>query len=83
MTRTQKCGNPCRGARGRHMSHSFLSHFAELWCLRGATTNNKECTMDARLNLFANPTAGKMLKYITSAGKVITASTLPAATPFT
>ena len=36
--------------------------------------------MDARLNLFANPTAGKMLKYITSAGKVITDSTLPAAT---
>jgi AhpD family alkylhydroperoxidase len=36
--------------------------------------------MDARLNLFDNPTAGKMLKYITSAGKVITDSTLPAAT---
>ena len=36
--------------------------------------------MDARLNLFENPTAGKMLKYITSAGKVITDSTLPAAT---
>ena len=62
------------------MSHSFLSHVAELWCLRGATTNNKECTMDARLNLFGNPTAGKILKYITSAGKVITDSTLPAAT---
>ena len=36
--------------------------------------------MDARLNLFDNPTAGKMLKYITAAGKVITDSTLPAAT---
>ena len=36
--------------------------------------------MDARLNLFANPIAGKILKYITSAGKVITDSTLPAAT---
>ncbi|MDT5183254.1 MAG: hypothetical protein QOI29_1412 [Mycobacterium sp.] len=36
--------------------------------------------MDARLNLFSNQTAGKMLKYITSAGKVITDLTLPAAT---
>ena len=36
--------------------------------------------MDARLNLFENPIAGKMLKYITSASKVITDSTLPAAT---
>jgi AhpD family alkylhydroperoxidase len=58
-----------------------VSHFAEQLCLRGATTNNKECTtMDARLNLFDNATAGKMLKYITAAGKVITDSTLPAAT---
>src|SRR5258705_11949584 len=62
-------------------STAFVSHFAELMCLRGATTNNKECTsMDARLNLFDNATAGKMLKYITAAGKVITDSTLPAAT---
>src|SRR5258705_11752998 len=62
-------------------STAFASHFAELMCLRGATTNNKECTsMDARLNLFDNATAGKMLKYITAAGKVITDSTLPAAT---
>jgi AhpD family alkylhydroperoxidase len=36
--------------------------------------------MDARLNLFDNATAGKMLKYITAAGNVITDSTLPAAT---
>jgi AhpD family alkylhydroperoxidase len=36
--------------------------------------------MDARLNLFENPTAGKMLKYVTSAGKVITDSELPDAT---
>src|SRR5215208_689873 len=36
--------------------------------------------MDARLNLFENPIAGKMLKYITSASKVITDSTLPDAT---
>src|SRR5262249_56289339 len=42
--------------------------------------NDKECTMDARLNLFDNPIAGKMLKYVTSASKVITDSTLPAAT---
>ena len=36
--------------------------------------------MDARLNLFDNPIAGKVLKYIISAGKVISDSTLPAAT---
>src|SRR6267142_5052500 len=36
--------------------------------------------MDARLNLFSNQTAGKMLKSITAAGKVITDSTPPAAT---
>jgi AhpD family alkylhydroperoxidase len=36
--------------------------------------------MEARLNLFTNPTAGKILKYITSAGKVISDSPLPAAT---
>ncbi|MFH8570867.1 carboxymuconolactone decarboxylase family protein [Streptomyces sp. NPDC017993] len=36
--------------------------------------------MDARLNLFGNPVAGKFLKHINSAGKVISDSTLPAAT---
>ena len=36
--------------------------------------------MDARLNLFENRTATKMLKYITSAGKAITDSALPSAT---
>ena len=36
--------------------------------------------MDARLNLFGNPTAGKVLKHVTAAGKVIEDSTLPAAT---
>ncbi|WP_330348879.1 carboxymuconolactone decarboxylase family protein [Streptomyces sp. NBC_00582] len=36
--------------------------------------------MDARLNLFANPVAGKFTRYINSAGKVIADSTLPAAT---
>src|SRR5690349_23068424 len=36
--------------------------------------------MDARLNLLENRTAAKMLKYVTSAGKVITDSTLPEAT---
>src|SRR6476660_6783694 len=36
--------------------------------------------MDPRLNLFSNQTAGRMLKYITSAGKVITDPKLPAAT---
>ena len=36
--------------------------------------------MDARLNLFGSPIAGKVLKHINSAGKVISDSTLPAAT---
>src|ERR1700704_503981 len=62
-------GDAVRRGDARHIR--FLSHFAELVCLRGATTNNEERTMEARLNLFTNPTAGKILKYITSAGKVI------------
>ncbi|MFF1961041.1 carboxymuconolactone decarboxylase family protein [Streptomyces sp. NPDC058220] len=36
--------------------------------------------MDARLNFFAGPTAGKVLKHLMSAGKVIKDSPLPAAT---
>jgi hypothetical protein len=36
--------------------------------------------MDARLNLFGNPIAGKFLKHINSAGKVVSDSALPAAT---
>jgi AhpD family alkylhydroperoxidase len=36
--------------------------------------------MDARLNLFGNPVAAKFLKYIVSANKVVSESTLPAAT---
>ncbi|MFF4588262.1 carboxymuconolactone decarboxylase family protein [Streptomyces sp. NPDC001388] len=36
--------------------------------------------MEARLNLFANPVAGKFLRYINSAGKAVSDSTLPAAT---
>lgn len=36
--------------------------------------------MDARLNLFENATATKMLKYVTAAGKVITDSALPETT---
>ena len=36
--------------------------------------------MDASLNLFGNPVAGKFLKHIVSAGKVVSDSTLPAAT---
>ncbi|MFJ2033165.1 carboxymuconolactone decarboxylase family protein [Streptosporangium sp. NPDC087985] len=36
--------------------------------------------MDARLNLFGNPTAGKILKHIIAAGKALADSTLPAAT---
>jgi AhpD family alkylhydroperoxidase len=36
--------------------------------------------MDARLNLAGNPVGGKILKYIVSADKVVSDSTLPAAT---
>ncbi|GAA4486266.1 carboxymuconolactone decarboxylase family protein [Actinoallomurus oryzae] len=36
--------------------------------------------MEARLNLFGSPVATKFGKYINSAGKVVTDSTLPAAT---
>ncbi|NIK56375.1 carboxymuconolactone decarboxylase family protein [Kribbella shirazensis] len=36
--------------------------------------------MDARLNLFGNPLAGRSLKHIIAAGKVLADSTLPAAT---
>ncbi|MER6358181.1 carboxymuconolactone decarboxylase family protein [Streptomyces sp. NPDC001634] len=36
--------------------------------------------MEARLNYYASPVAAKFAKYINSAGKVVTDSTLPAAT---
>jgi AhpD family alkylhydroperoxidase len=36
--------------------------------------------MDARLNLFGNPVAVKFLKHIVSAGKVVSDTSLPAAT---
>jgi AhpD family alkylhydroperoxidase len=36
--------------------------------------------MDARLNVFDNPTAGKFLQHIASADKAMSASTLPGAT---
>ncbi|MEU5216074.1 carboxymuconolactone decarboxylase family protein [Streptomyces sp. NPDC020807] len=36
--------------------------------------------MDARLNLFTNPTFGKSLKHLMAAGKAVKESTVPAAT---
>ena len=36
--------------------------------------------MNARLNLFDSPVAGKVLKHVVSAGKAVSDSTLPAAT---
>ncbi|MFC7882954.1 carboxymuconolactone decarboxylase family protein [Streptomyces sp. NPDC057376] len=36
--------------------------------------------MEARLNMFANPIAGKLVRHINSAGKVVSDSTLPHAT---
>ncbi|WP_395570920.1 carboxymuconolactone decarboxylase family protein [Streptomyces sp. BK79] len=35
--------------------------------------------MEARLDLFTNPTAGKLVRHFNSAGKVVSDSTLPAA----
>jgi len=40
----------------------------------------KEIIMDARLNFYGNSGAAKFAKYINSAGKVVTDSTLPATT---
>jgi AhpD family alkylhydroperoxidase len=60
-----------------------MSHPAGLSCLRGVATNHlgKEfTTMDARLNLFATTVGAQAVKYINSAGKAISDSTLPAAT---
>jgi AhpD family alkylhydroperoxidase len=42
----------------------------------------KEITMEARFNYYGNPVAAKYMKYIQSAGKVVTDSTLPEATQF-
>jgi AhpD family alkylhydroperoxidase len=36
--------------------------------------------MDARLGIFGNPVAGKLVRHINAAGKVLAGSTLPAAT---
>ncbi|MFE0647968.1 carboxymuconolactone decarboxylase family protein [Streptomyces sp. NPDC059534] len=36
--------------------------------------------MDARLNLFTNPTVGRTLKHLMAAGKAVKESTVPAAT---
>jgi AhpD family alkylhydroperoxidase len=66
--------------QARPTSHSFRSQRAELFRQRGVLNNGKEFTMDARLDLFGNPVAGKFGKYIVSAGKVVSDSTLPAAT---
>ncbi|HEY3649388.1 MAG TPA: carboxymuconolactone decarboxylase family protein [Streptosporangiaceae bacterium] len=41
---------------------------------------HRSSPMDARLNLVDNPVAAKFLKYIISAGQVVSDSTLPAAT---
>jgi AhpD family alkylhydroperoxidase len=43
-------------------------------------TTAEEPTMEARLNLFGSPLAGKLIKHFNSAGKVLAESGLPAAT---
>jgi AhpD family alkylhydroperoxidase len=42
--------------------------------------HGKENVMDARLNFLGSPAAAKLIKHINAAGKVISDSTLPAAT---
>jgi AhpD family alkylhydroperoxidase len=44
------------------------------------TAQGKEITMDPRLNYHGNAVATKFVKYLVSAGKVVSDSTLPAAT---
>jgi AhpD family alkylhydroperoxidase len=44
------------------------------------TAQEKEITMDARLNFHGNAVATKFVKYLVSAGKVVSDSALPAAT---
>jgi AhpD family alkylhydroperoxidase len=44
------------------------------------TIQRKEFTMDARLDLAGNPVGGRLVTYIVSAAKVVSDSTLPAAT---
>jgi AhpD family alkylhydroperoxidase len=47
---------------------------------RETADHDEELEMDARLNFYDNAVGTKFAKYINSAGKVITESTLPAAT---
>ncbi|AJT65594.3 hypothetical protein T261_3933 [Streptomyces lydicus] len=58
-----------------------MSHIVGLPRHRGVSASNgKECTMEARLNLFTSPVAAKFGKHIVAAGKVLADSTLPLAT---
>jgi AhpD family alkylhydroperoxidase len=43
-------------------------------------TTAEESIMDARLNVFASPTAGKVMKHVMAAEQVVSDSTVPAAT---
>jgi AhpD family alkylhydroperoxidase len=43
-------------------------------------SNGKEITMDARLDYFSSPLAGKLLKHLSAAGLLLRDSTVPAAT---
>jgi AhpD family alkylhydroperoxidase len=46
----------------------------------GVATINKELAMEARLNVFGNSVATRFVKYVNSAGRVISESSLAAAT---
>jgi AhpD family alkylhydroperoxidase len=49
--------------------------------MSSTTENDTEgLTMDARVNLFTNQVAAKFMKYVNSAGAVVSGTTLPAAT---
>src|SRR4051794_36471028 len=64
-----------------HVTFVPLSHSGPLGgrsCVSVRTA--QESSMEARLNFFGHPAAGKFLKHINSAAKVAADSTLPAAT---
>src|SRR5688572_28404266 len=77
---------PGRGRRaqtaGRRRSHSSVVTGSRAASSQGVEqpTTAEEHSMDARLDYFTDPTAGKVLKHFMSAGKALKDSPLPAAT---
>jgi AhpD family alkylhydroperoxidase len=59
---------------------SHLAALSRHSCVPTHRQTAEELIMDARLNLFGNEAAGKVIKHLGAVGKVISDSTLPAAT---